>query len=259
MSRNLDLNNKVVLITGASSGIGKSTAYFFADQGCKLILTARRQERLQQMAKEITAKYNVAVLPLVLDVQDKVKVQDTIANLDSDWANINILVNNAGLAKGVAKIQDANLDDWDIMLDTNVKGLLYVTHAVLAGMVERNSGHVINVGSIAGRDYYPGGNVYCATKHAVKAICKTLRIDLLGTNIRVSEVAPGMVQTEFSEVRLKDKAQADAVYAGFKPLDADDIADAIVYCATRPLHMDVSSITIYPTAQASCHHISRSD
>lgn len=259
MGRALDLTDKIVFITGASSGIGKASAYYFAEQGCKLILSARRAERLQELAADITAKHNVAVHVLQLDVQQAEKVANTIADLPAEWATIDVLVNNAGLAVSSAKIQDADPANWDTMIDTNVKGLLYVTRAVIEGMVERNSGHIINIGSVAGHEYYPGGNIYCATKHAVKAICRTLRLDLLGTAIRVSEVAPGAVHTEFSEVRWQDKAKSDAFYDNFTPLQAEDIADAIVYCATRPLHVDVSSITVYPTVQASCNHLAGKD
>lgn len=255
----LDLKNKTVLITGATSGIGRAAAYDFAKQGCRLILTGRRVERLEAMSQEIRERYCVDVLPLKLDVQDKAAVQETFEGLPAKWQAIDLLINNAGLALSSDKMQHARLDDWDTMVDTNIKGLLYVTHAVLKGMVARNSGHIINISSVAGSEHYSGGNVYSMTKHAVRAVSTSLRIDLLGTAIRVSDVAPGAVHTEFSEVRWKDKNRADGFYAGFEPLKAEDISDAVVYCATRPLHVDVAEIKIFPTAQASCNHLHKAD
>lgn len=251
------LKNKIVFITGCSSGIGKASALQFASQGAKLILTARRMDLIESLAQTIKQKLNTEVLPIQLDIQDKSAVLSTIKNLPAEWQKIDILVNNAGLALGVDKMQDANVDNWDVMINTNLHGLLYVTRAILPGMIARNSGHIVNIGSIAGHEYYPGGNIYCATKHAVKAISKSLRIDLLGKNIRVTEIDPGMVHTEFSEVRLKDKERANSVYQGFEPLVADDIADAIMYCTTRPSHVNISEIMLFPTAQASANHIYR--
>lgn len=252
------LANKIVLITGASAGIGKAVAEQFAAQGANLILTARRVERLTQLAEQLHKDHGVAILTLACDVQDRINVEKSIAELPVKWQAIDILINNAGLALGLDAIQAADPDNWDTMIDTNIKGLLYVTRAILPGMIERNSGHIINLGSTAGRNYYPGGNVYCATKHAVKAISKTLRIDLLGTAIRVSEIAPGAVNTEFSTVRFKgDTARADDVYKGFDALAADDIADSILYCATRPKHVNISVLEVYPTAQASANHLHR--
>lgn len=255
----LDLKNKIVFITGASSGIGKACAYYFAAQGCRLILTARREERLQAIVKELKQAHNTDSLAIKLDVQDKKQIQTAFASLPEAWSKIDILINNAGLALDTAKMQDSKIDNWDVMIDTNIKGLLYVTHEALKTMVSRNSGHIINVGSVAGQEYYSGGNIYCATKHAVKAITKTLRIDLLGKAIRVSEIAPGAVHTEFSEVRWNDKEKADNFYKGFQPLTAEDIADAILYCATRPLHVNVAQMTLYPTVQASANHLHRED
>lgn len=251
----LSLKNKIVFITGASSGIGKACAYYFAKQGCRLILTARREDRIQQTARDLTQKYSTEVLTIRLDVRDKEQIHSLFLNLSPEWVQIDILVNNAGLALDTAKMQDSSIDNWDVMIDTNIKGLLYVTHEALQIMLPRNSGHIINVGSIAGQDHYPGGNIYCATKHAVQAITKNLRIDLLGKAIRVSEIAPGAVNTEFSEVRWNDKERADNFYKGFQPLTADDIADAVLYCATRPLHVDVSQMTLFPTAQASANYL----
>lgn len=253
----LNIKNKIVFITGASSGIGKACAYQLAALGCRLILTARREDRLQDIVQDIKQRYEVDCLAIQLDVIDKHQVNKAFVHLPKEWLNIDILINNAGMAVGSDKFQDSQIDGWEAMIDTNLKGLLYVTHEVLKTMVPRNSGHIINIGSTAGREYYPGGNIYCATKHAVKAISKTLRLDLLGKSIRVSEIAPGHVQTEFAEVRWKDKEKADNFYKGMNPLTADDVADAIVYCATRPLHVDVAEMVLFPTFQASTNHIYR--
>jgi len=251
----LNLKDKIVLITGASSGIGKGAAVQFAAKGAKLILTARRLDRLEQLANELTKEFTIDVLPIKLDVSDKLQVTSVLQNLPAEWCNIDILVNNAGLALDTKKMHLGDLDNWDTMINTNLRGLLYVTHTLLPGMTARNVGHIINIGSTAGHDHYPAGNVYSATKHAVRAISKSLRLDLLGTALRVSEIAPGAVNTEFSEVRWQDKEKADAFYQGFDALSAEDIADAIVYCATRPLHVDVAEMVIFPTAQASCNHL----
>ena len=253
----LNINNKTVFITGASSGIGKACAYQFAAQGCRLILTARREDRLHEIVQDIKKQYETDCLAISLDVTDKNQVHKAFAHLPKEWFNIDILINNAGMAVGSDKFQDSKIDGWEAMIDTNLKGLLYVTHEILKTMVPRNSGHIINIGSTAGREYYPGGNIYSATKHAVKAISKSLRLDLLGKSIRVSEVAPGHVQTEFAEVRWQDKEKAENFYKGMNPLTADDVADAIVYCATRPLHVDVAEMVLFPTFQASTNHIYR--
>ena len=253
----LSLDKKIVFITGASSGIGKACAEQYAAQGASLILTARRLERLETLADELNAKHNVECLALQMDVTDNAQVKKTISTLPTQWKNIDILVNNAGMAVGTDKIQDGDPENWDKTFNTNVNGLLYVTHAVLAGMLERDSGHIVNIGSIAGREAYPGGNIYCASKHAVRAINQSLRIDLLGTAIRVTEIAPGAVATEFSEMRWNDKARSDAFYAEFVPLTAEDIADTVIYATTRPLHVDVAEIVIYPTCQASANHLHR--
>ncbi len=254
------LTNKIVFITGASAGIGAATAEQCAAQGANLIITARRTKRLVQLADKLQKQYHSNVLSLALDVRDNTAVKQVVANLPEQWQAIDILVNNAGLGLTLDNIQDADPDNWDAMIDTNIKGLLYVTRAILPNMIERDAGHIINIGSVSGRTYYPGGNVYCATKHAVKAICKTLRMDLMGTLIRVSEVAPGAVNTEFSTVRFSgDKQKADSVYQGFEPLVADDIADAVVYCATRPAHVNVSTLEVYPTAQAHVDKIYKTE
>lgn len=253
----LSLHNKIVAITGASSGIGAACAQQFAMQGARLILTARRLERLEKLCRELHDQYHIETLALQCDVQNKEQVAKTFQQLPAAWQEIDILVNNAGLSLTTDKIQEGNIENWDIMLNTNVHGLLYVTHAILPGMVARNRGHIFNLGSISGRDCYPGGNVYCATKFAVRAISQSLRLDLLGSAIRVTEIDPGAVETEFSEIRWNDVKRAKEFYRGFTPLVADDIADTIVYCATRPLHVNVAEIVICPTEQASITHTFR--
>jgi len=251
----LELKNKIAFITGASSGIGKATAEQLAAQGTHLILTARRVERLNQLVAELQRQYPIKALPLQLDVRDKMQVETVIQSLPTHWQPIDIVVNNAGLALTSDNIQDGNPDNWDTMIDTNVKGLLYVFRAIIPGMLARNNGHIINICSTAGHDYYQTGNVYCATKHAVKALSRTMRLDLMGTAIRVSNISPGATETEFSDVRWQNKDKAKAFYSTFNPLNADDIADAIVYVASRPLHVDVAEMIIFPTQQASVHHI----
>ena len=252
------LKNKVVLITGASSGIGRSCARAFAGTGARLILAARRVERLNELAAELKLKPGEDILVLALDVRDQPAVERAVNGLPAKWAAIDVLVNNAGLSRGLDKIHEGKLDDWEEMIDSNIKGLLYVSRAVIPGMVKRGQGHVINIGSIAGHEVYPGGNVYCATKFAVRALSKGMRIDLNGTPIRVSEVAPGLVETEFSLVRFHgDKERAGKVYQGLTPLSPDDIADAVVYCATRPPHVNISEMLVMPTAQASTTMVHR--
>ncbi|WP_028387931.1 SDR family oxidoreductase [Legionella fairfieldensis] len=253
----LNLKENIVLITGASSGIGRACAQLFAQQGAKLILCARRQERLETIAKALYDLHHTHCLPLVLDVRNQSEVENTLNNLPLEWQSIDILINNAGLALSSDPIQQGSFTNWDIMIDTNIKGLLYVTRHLLPGMLARKRGHIINIGSIAGRDCYPNGNVYCATKHAVKALSKAMRLDLMGSPIRVTEIAPGAVETEFSEVRWNDKDKAKAFYQDFDPLLAEDIADAAYYCATRPLHVDIAEILIMPTAQAAGNAIYR--
>ncbi len=251
----LDISRQWVFITGASSGMGKAAAYHFAEQGANLILTARRLERIEALAKALKEKYSVEACPVQLDVQDKTQVATVIQSIIDAGRSIDILINNAGVALESTLIQEGDSEHWDTMIDTNFRGLLYITREALPHMLAQNSGHIINVGSTAGHEYYPTGNVYCATKHAVKAISKSLRLDLLGTAIRVTEIDPGSTQTEFSAVRWQDQQRSDAFYADFNALTADDIADAMVYCATRPLHVDVAEMVIYPTCQASCNHI----
>jgi serine 3-dehydrogenase len=252
------LKDKVVLITGASSGIGRSCARAFAEQGARLILAARRGERLSELSVELDRKPGKHMLLLSLDVRDQPAVERAVNGLPPDWAAIEVLVNNAGLSRGLDKIHEGRIEDWEEMIDTNVKGLLYVSRAVIPGMVRRGRGHVINLGSVAGYEVYPGGNVYCATKFAVRALSKGMRIDLNGTPIRVSEVVPGMVETEFSQVRFHgDKERAAKVYQGLTPLSPDDIADAVVFCATRPPHVNVETMIVLPTAQASATLVNR--
>jgi serine 3-dehydrogenase len=246
------MKNKVVFITGASSGIGRSCARAFAQQGARLILAARRVDRLKGLAADLNKKPGKDILLLSLDVRDQRAVERAVNGLPAGWASIDVLVNNAGLSRGLDKLHEGKLEDWEEMIDANIKGLLYVSRAVIPGMVKRGQGHIINMGSIAGYEVYPGGNVYCATKFAVRALSKSMRLDLNGTPLRVSEVAPGMVETEFSLVRFHgDKERAAKVYQGLTPLTPDDIADAVVYCATRPPHVNISHMSVMPTAQAS--------
>jgi 3-hydroxy acid dehydrogenase/malonic semialdehyde reductase len=248
----ISLKNKIVFITGATAGIGKACAYYFAKQGAKIIINARRTSLLKEIADDIKTKYNVSVYYFKLDVSNRAEVESTIDNLPEEWRNIDILVNNAGLARGFNKLYEDDINGWEEMLDTNVKGLLYVTRMIVPIMVKRKSGHIINLGSIAGHQAYPGGGVYCATKHAVDAITKTLHMELVDKNIRVSTVDPGMVETDFSNVRFYgDKERAEKVYKGMTPLTADDIADAVLYCATRPAHVNIGQIVMTPPAQAS--------
>lgn len=244
------LKNKIVFITGASSGVGKACAKHFAALGANIIITARRFQRIQELALLLEKEYGIEALPLKMDISNKEQVQQTIASLNDGWDQIDILLNNAGVGVTSELMQNANVDDWDIIIDTNIKGMLYVTHSILPSMIKRNAGHIINIGSTAGHDHYKGGNVYSASKHAVKALTRSLRIDLSGYRIRVSEIDPGMIKTEFSEVRW-NKEKAEKFYAGFHPLTADDIADSVIYCTTRPLHVDIAEIVIYPTAQAA--------
>ncbi|AVR44679.1 NAD(P)-dependent oxidoreductase [Christiangramia fulva] len=241
---------KTALITGATSGIGKSTAIRFALNGIRLILCGRRQERLEKLKQELSGETEVHILSF--DVRNKDDVFEKIGSLPEDFRRIDILVNNAGNAHGLDPIQQGNMDDWDAMLDINVKGLLYVSKAVMPGMIERQSGHIINIGSTAGKEVYPRGNVYCASKHAVDAINQGMRIDLNGNGIRVGAVNPGLVHTEFSEVRFKgDTEKAEKVYDGFQPLKPEDIADIIHFVVTRPYHVNIADLTVLPTAQAT--------
>jgi 3-hydroxy acid dehydrogenase/malonic semialdehyde reductase len=252
------LANKIVYITGASSGIGRACAEAFANEGANLILTARRISILKKLTLSLSKKYKINTHIAQLDVRDKTEVKNFVASLSKEWKKIDILVNNAGLARGFSDIDEGNTEDWDEMMDTNVKGLLYVSREVLPLMVRRKKGHIINIGSIAGRNVYPKGNVYNASKFAVGAITKGMRLDLYEKDIRISTVDPGMVETEFSIVRFHgDKLRAKKVYAGMKPLTANDVADAVLYCASRPSHVNIDELVITPTAQASAIHVKR--
>jgi len=246
------LRGKIVFVTGASSGIGRSCAQAFAAEGAWLLLASRRVDRVRKLAEELKKLHGTESFVFALDVRDQPAVERAVAGLPAGWREIEVLVNNAGLSRGLDKLHEGLLTDWEEMIDTNVKGLLYVSRAVIPGMVERGRGHVINIGSVAGYEVYPGGNVYCATKFAVRALSQSLRLDLNGTPIRVSEVAPGMVETEFSQVRFHgDEERAAKVYQGLTPLSPDDIAAAVVWCATRPPHVNISAVHVMPTAQAS--------
>ncbi len=252
------LHDQIVLITGASSGIGAACAQLFAQQGARTILAARRMDKLEQLGAEITHTYGREVHLLQLDVCDRVQVEATLANLPAAWSAIDILVNNAGLSRGLDKLQTGSIQDWEEMIDTNIKGLLYVTRSLLPGMIVRGRGHVINLGSIAGHQAYPGGNVYCATKAAVKAISEGLKLDLLGTPVRVSSVDPGMVETEFSEIRFRgDGDRAKQVYQGLQPLTPEDVAEVVIFCATRPAHVNINEVILMPIDQASATSVHR--
>ena len=248
----MKLAGKVVFVTGASAGIGAATALAFAGEGAKLLLAARREEKLAGVADEARKRGAVDVHTFALDVRDNGAVEGAIAALTEEWRAIEILVNNAGLSRGLEKLYLGKVSDWDEMIDTNVKGLLYVTRAVVPAMVERGSGHVINLGSIAGHMTYPNGAVYCATKAAEKAVNDGLRQDVLGTPIRVTSVDPGMVETDFSRVRFHgDEERAGNVYKGVKALTAEDVADVIVWAATRPAHVNIADVVLTPVQQAN--------
>jgi 3-hydroxy acid dehydrogenase/malonic semialdehyde reductase len=243
------------MVTGATSGFGKAIAYIFAKNGYNIIITGRRKERLEELEKALLSIGKIRVLSLNFDVRKQTEVESVIKNLPNEWKNIDILVNNAGLAAGLSHIDIGNIDEWDRMIDTNLKGLLYVTRAVSPFMVSRNSGHIFNIGSIAGIEAYENGNVYCATKAAVASLSRSMRIDLLKHNIKVTNIAPGMAETEFSLVRFNgDKEKADSVYKGIDALTSDDIANVIFYCASLPAHVCINELVITPTQQASVNH-----
>ena len=240
---------KTALITGATSGIGRATAHVFAKHGINLILCGRRQHRLDSVQKALSRETDVHTLNF--DVRSRENTLEAISSLPDDFKTVDILINNAGNAHGLDPIQTGNLDDWDAMMDINVKGLLYVSKAIIPGMTERQSGHIINIGSSAGKEVYPKGNVYCASKHAVLAITEGMRIDLNPFGIKVSAINPGLVETEFSQVRFKGGSQADNVYKGYKALQADDIAEIIHFAVTRPAHVNLADVLVFPTAQAN--------
>ena len=240
---------KTALITGATSGIGRATAHEFAKHGIKLILCGRRQDRLDTIKRALSKQTDVTTLNF--DVRDKTEVFNAIASLPESFRNIDVLINNAGNAHGLDPIQTGDTDDWDAMIDINVKGLLYVSKAVIPQMTERKSGHIINIGSSAGKEVYAKGNVYCASKHAVIAITDGMRIDLNPFNIKVTAINPGLVETEFSQVRFKGDTIADNVYKGYKALQPEDIADIILFAITRPQHVSIADLLVFPTAQAN--------
>lgn len=246
------IHDQTVLITGASSGIGASCARAFAVEGARLILAARRRARLESVAAALQSETSVELHLLELDVRDRAQVEATLQSLPPEWLNVDILINNAGLSRGLEKLYEGNPEDWDEMIDTNLKGLLYVTRALLPGMVERGKGHIINLGSTAGHQTYPNGNVYCATKAAVRALTEGIKMDLLGTPVRVTSVDPGLVETEFSNVRFRgDGDRAQQVYQGMTPLTPDDVAEIVLFCASRPAHVNISELLVMPTDQSS--------
>lgn len=250
---------KTVLVTGASSGIGKATAKLFAKRGYNVIMTGRREERLQELAHKYAQKYATNVMYLAFDLTKKNEVKRAIKSLDPKWRKIDILVNNAGKAKGLAPIHDGNIKHWEEMIDTNLKGLLYITRLITPSMVKQGSGQVINVCSTAGHDPYPNGNVYAATKFAVKALTQSMAIDLHKHNIKVGQISPGHVETEFALVRFDGDEQKANIYEGFTPLSAKDIADSIFYMATRPQHVNIHELIITSTQQASSNFIARNE
>ena len=246
--------SKTVFITGATSGFGEATALLFAQHGHRVIITGRRDDRLKKLKEKISAEHGTEVLTLHFDVRNRDEVQTAVQSLPEEWQDIDILVNNAGLASGLDDIQDGDFEDWDKMIDTNVKGLLYVTEAVLPFMKERKSGHIINIGSTAGKEVYPKGNVYCASKHAVDALTKGMRIDLLPLGIKVTQIAPGAANTEFSTVRFHgDKERADRAYDGYQPMTAEDIAGLVYYSTTLPPHLCINDLVVTSLAQANSY------
>jgi len=248
----MSLTGKIVFITGASGGIGESTAYAFAAEGARLLLCARRKDKVDAVAQQALAKGSPAVHTFELDVSDRAAVAASISALPAEWAAIDVLVNNAGLSRGLDKVYEGHIEDWEEMIDTNVKGLLYVTRAVVPGMVKRGSGHIVNMGSTAGELPYPNGAVYCATKAAEKSINDGLRQDLLGTPLRVTSIDPGMVETDFSKVRFRgDDDRAAKVYQGVIPLTPEDVADAIIWAVSRPAHVNIAHVLMTSVSQAN--------
>jgi NADP-dependent 3-hydroxy acid dehydrogenase YdfG len=250
--------NRKILITGASSGFGKAIATRFAQNGDDCIITGRRNDRLEELCSDLESKYNVAIYTLCFDVQDKDAVKKAIEGLPEEWKNIDVLVNNAGLALGRDYFDEGNLSDWETMIDTNVKGLLYVSKAIAAGMAIRKKGHIINIGSTAAKEVYEKGNVYCASKSAVDALSQAMRIDLLRHGIKVTAIHPGAAETEFSLVRFKgDATTAKSVYQGFEPLHAEDVAEVVFYCTTLPPHVCINDLVMTSTAQANSFYFHR--
>ena len=252
------LADQTVLITGASSGIGHASAEAFAREGARILICARRAERLAELKARLEKEYHVKVYSFVLDVRDRKAVDQILDSLPEDWKTIDILLNNAGLSRGLDKLQEGLIEDWEEMIDTNVKGLLYMTRKIVPGMIARGRGHIINIGSIAGHEVYPKGNVYCASKFAVDAITKGLRLDLVDTPLRVTAIDPGLIETKFSEVRFHgDKERAKTVYKGLEALTPSDIAETIIWCASRPAHVQIAEVIIFPTNQASAAVVHR--
>lgn len=252
--------NKIVLVTGATAGIGRATAEIYAANNYNLILTGRRESRLQELKEELQKEYGINVLLLKFDVRNRDEVRQSIASIPEEWRSIDVLINNAGLAKGFSDIQDGDVGDWEVMIDTNIKGLLYVSKEVMSIMIGNKKGHIVNIGSVAGKEVYAKGNVYCSTKHAVEGITKALRLDLLPHKIKVSAICPGAVETEFSKVRFNgDQERADQVYHGYQPLKAEDIAEAIYFVTSRPFHVNINDLLIMPTAQANTSNLLREE
>jgi hypothetical protein len=251
---------KTAIVTGATSGIGLATAYKLAENGYRLILTGRREEKLIQLKHEVESRFKQEVLTLGFDVRVKTEVENAIQNLPGNWKVIDVLVNNAGLAAGLSHIQNGSIEDWEQMIDTNVKGLLYITRIVSNIMISQGFGHIVNIGSTAGTQVYENGNVYCASKHAVHALSQSMRIDLLNHGIKVTEIRPGMAETEFSLVRFKGDAElAKKPYVGLVPLSGEDVADAILFAITRPAHVCINDLEITPTAQANSFYVFRKE
>jgi len=250
--------NKIVMVTGATAGFGEAIAHEFAKHGYDIIITGRRADRLTKIKDQLEKRYSIKVLDLKFDVRKREETSKILSTLDDRWKQIDVLVNNAGLASGLSSIQEGDLDDWEKMIDTNIKGLLFVTRCIAPLMIKNQKGHIVNIGSIAGKEVYANGNVYCATKHAVDALTKAMRIDLLPHGIRVTGICPGMAETEFSIVRFHgDTEKAKNAYKGFQPLTAADIADVVYYAASRPAHVNISDLVIMPTAQANAGTVYR--
>jgi NADP-dependent 3-hydroxy acid dehydrogenase YdfG len=249
------MTNKIILITGATSGFGKAIAEKYAAQNYNLIICGRRIERLNKLKQDLEEKYSIKVLISSFDIQNKEAVKAAVEAIPTEWKSIDILINNAGLAAGLSEIQNGNFDDWDTMIDTNLKGVLYITRLISPLMMERKQGHIFNIGSIAGKYVYPKGNVYCATKHAVNALNEAMRIDLLPYNIKVTAIHPGAAETEFSLVRFKgDEKKAKSIYDGFTPLNAENIADIVWFCSNQPAHVCINDLVVTPITQANSHH-----
>lgn len=249
---------RTVFITGASSGIGEAAARAFAEEGYRLVIAGRRHERLKTLKRELEADFAAEILVLSFDIRDRFQCEAAVESMPEEFADIDILVNNAGLAAGLERIDEGDPMDWDAMIDTNIKGLLYVTRVIANKMIQRGAGHIVNIGSIAGTQPYPDGGVYCGTKHAVHALSQSMRMDFLGFGVKVTEIRPGMVETEFSLVRFHgDQEAADEVYSGITPLTGDDVADAILWAVQQPAHVNISEIVITPQQQANAYCVSR--